>query len=466
MTVLATATYTENLWVLLVPVVLILLTSAARNVPFFGFLILTSVALSVPLSHFYPDMSIDVFLPSEVLILGLLILLALRFLHNRQFDASLLKHPVSVAIVLYLTWMLFTCFTSTMPLVSIKHFMARLWFVIAFYYFAYELFKRKPERITYWIVVFTVSTTLVIFYALGRQYYYGIGIKKIAYWAASPFFKDHTSYGALLAMYLPFLVGFTLSDIYSRWKRVLFGFLALLFLTATIFSYTRAAWVSLMGAFVIYLVVRLRVRIYVWAFILISVIIVGMLLSNNLVFYLEQNKQESSIEISKHVRSIYNISNDISNLERINRWKSAYSMFEEKPIVGFGPGTYMFNYAPFQMFVDKTPISTNSGDLGNAHSEYLGVLSESGIFGLLSFLLIIAYTSVTAVRLYYQLEDKQTKLWVICSYIGLVTYYLHGIVNNFLDTDKISLPFWSFTLIIVFIDLQTKARKKIQVQEE
>jgi O-antigen ligase len=210
----------------------------------------------------------------------------------------------------------------------------------------------------------------------------------------------------------------------------------------------------------------MRFKLYVWITLFFAVIIIGVLMSNYVVFHLEQNKQESSVEISKHVRSIYNISNDISNLERINRWKCAYRMFEEKPVFGYGPGTYMFKYAPFQVYSDKTPISTNAGDLGNAHSEYLGALSESGILGLLSFLIIVVVTSIVAIRLYYRLEDVRLKLWVICSYIGLVTYYLHGIVNNFLDTDKISLPFWSFTVIIVYVDIQYKAMKRTQAQEE
>ena len=34
-------------------------------------------------------------------------------------------------------------------------------------------------------------------------------------------------------------------------------------------------------------------------------------------------------------------------------------MFNEKPIYGFGPGTYQFEYSSFQDPDDKTIISTN-----------------------------------------------------------------------------------------------------------
>ena len=78
-----------------------------------------------------------------------------------------------------------------------------------------------------------------------------------------------------------------------------------------------------------------------------------------------------------------NISTDASNLERINRWQAAIRMYEDHPVLGFGPGTYQFEYAPYQMSQEKTAISTNAGDRGNAHSEYIGPLSEEGLPGML-----------------------------------------------------------------------------------
>ena len=59
-------------------------------------------------------------------------------------------------------------------------------------------------------------------------------------------------------------------------------------------------------------------------------------------------------------------------------------MFVERPIAGWGPGTYQFEYAPFQTAELRTQISTNNADLGNAHSEYLGPLAEQGLFGFIA----------------------------------------------------------------------------------
>ena len=38
-------------------------------------------------------------------------------------------------------------------------------------------------------------------------------------------------------------------------------------------------------------------------------------------------------------------------------------------------------------------------------------------------------------------------------FLGLVTYFTHGMLNNFLDTDKASAPFWGFIAILVAYDV-------------
>jgi len=171
---------------------------------------------------------------------------------------------------------------------------------------------------------------------------------------------------------------------------------------------------------------------------------------------MEKNRQESSANLTEHVQSISNITSDDSNMERLNRWSCAWRMFLIKPVFGWGPGTYMFQYAPFQVVREKTLISTNMADKGNAHSEYLGPLSESGLFGMLSILVIVVATLITGFTAYRELRDRSHRIILLTAILGLITYYVHGILNNFLDTDKASAPFWGFTAIIVAMDIFSK----------
>ena len=175
----------------------------------------------------------------------------------------------------------------------------------------------------------------------------------------------------------------------------------------------------------------------------------------------EGNKQDSSEQLGEHVQSISNVSTDASNLERINRWKSAYRMFEERPIVGWGPGTYMFVYAPFQKPHEKTIISTNAGNRGNAHSEYLGPLAESGVLGMVSVILLVTVLMVYGIKLYHSLDKGTLKDYTLLAILGLITYFTHGFLNNFLDMDKASAPVWGFSAVLVSIDLYYKKNSKV-----
>ena len=168
---------------------------------------------------------------------------------------------------------------------------------------------------------------------------------------------------------------------------------------------------------------------------------------------LEKNKQDSSDDFIEHVQSMSNIATDASNLERINRWNSALRLFADRPIFGWGPGTYQFVYAPFQNSADKTVISTNVGNKGTAHSEYLLILSEEGVIGFLSLISLFILISLAAIRVYYQAENPEARKYALLLFLGLITYMAHAVFNNFLDTDKAAVPFWGFAAAIIALDL-------------
>jgi O-antigen ligase len=168
---------------------------------------------------------------------------------------------------------------------------------------------------------------------------------------------------------------------------------------------------------------------------------------------LEKNKQDSSVNYTQHIESMLNVSSDASNLERINRWKCALRLFSIHPNLGWGPGTYQFFYGPYQMSREKTIISTNEGNKGNAHSEYLGPLSESGWPGLLSVLMLFTVIIITGNRVYQSAATAEVRILSLITLLGFISYFAHGIMNDFLDTDKASIPFWGFAAILVALDL-------------
>ena len=416
-------------------------------------IITTPLSLNVKIQEFGSAIS----LPGEPLMAGVLLLFVLKLLYEGNVERKILYHPITITILISLAWMLITTITSTMPLVSFKYLLARVWFIVCFYYFTIHLFK-KFNNIQNFLWAYIIPFTIIIFYTIVMHSKFGFTVGA-ANWVMSPFYNDHTIYGAILAMYLPVLGFFLYNQNYTfAQKGISFVFL-LIFIIALVLSFTRAAWISLAIAFVIGAILYFKINVKLVVFSLLITISLFFVLKDSILMKLEKNRQDSSSNLTEHVRSISNISSDASNLERINRWSAAIRMFEKHPIVGFGPGTYAFKYAPYQFSYEKTIISTNAGNKGNAHSEYIGPLAESGVMGLLTVLAILGSIFYTAITLYHQLEKGRTRALLLSLILGLVTYFIHGLLNNFLDTDKASVPVWGFAAAIVAIDIYHRNKK-------
>jgi len=61
--------------------------------------------------------------------------------------------------------------------------------------------------------------------------------------------------------------------------------------------------------------------------------------------------------------------------------------------------------------------------------------------------------------LHHRAEDKEVRVLSLIITLGLVTYFVHGFLNNFLDTDKLSVPVWGFMAILVALDVYHSHKK-------
>jgi len=258
-----------------------------------------------------------------------------------------------------------------------------------------------------------------------------------------PFYDDHTIYGAAIAFVIPFcLVVFYNAKLLkiSSWQKLFLLGLLIVLTLGEILSSSRAAWLSLVIVVGFYLLLKLNIRML--GLMTITIISLGLIAANSTTIYntLRQNKANSAQDdLAAHVQSVTNIQTDDSNLERINRWICAYRMFEDRPLLGFGPGTYQFQYGRYQVYFEMTRISTYHGDKGKVHSEYLTYLCELGLPGFLIFLTILLTTLVMAMELYYNPPNPAAQKIALALGLSLITYFVHGLFNDFIDQDKASI---------------------------
>lgn len=422
-----------------------------------SFFIFLSFVTPISVWYQFGDLGFSFSFPTEPLFFGTMCLFWLKVLIEGNLDKRLLKHPVSIALFALLGWQSLSILTSSMPMVSLKYFTSNFWYVTVFYFLGYHVFLNKKRIHQFWWAYLIPFTGVVIYSIINHA---GAGFThKATGWVNYPFVENHGIYGAMLTFCIPFLALFTIKNKAFTNRPMLWvmsGFLTLLFCVALIFSYTRAAWLGLGVSIAIPAAFVLRIK---FSQVLIAVMLVGagaLYYQFELSVKLGRNKTHSANDLGDHFQSMSNVKNDVSNLERINRWKCAERMFYERPITGWGPGTYMFQYAPFQKKQDMTIISTNNHDVGGIHSEYFNPTVESGLPAGILFIVFVFTVIATGMRTYYHSKSSEVKALSMAILMGLIAYYIHGMLNNYLDIDKTASLFWASTSMLVALDVLTK----------
>ncbi len=439
----------EFFWLPALPILIGVLLLAVLSLDQFVILIAFLTPLSVNLED--KGLGAALSLPSEPMIITAMMLFVIKVLFEGKYHWPVFRHPLTWAILLQLGWMFFTSVVSTNPLVSLKFFVSRLWFVLTFFFLGIEIFKKK-ENITRFLWAHIFGLFCVVIYTTYVHWTWNFE-KDPGHWVMDPFYHDHTAYGMILALFMPVIAGFTFFNRLSLFTKILLFSMFVLFFIGFRLSNSRAAWLSLILALGIYFLYRFRIRWYIVVLGGVFSVSGFLLIQEQLLINLSRNKQDSSENLEEHLQSMSNIRTDASNLERINRWNSALRMFEDRPFTGFGPGTYKFEYAGYQRAKDKTVITTNAGNRGTAHSEYLGPLSEQGFLGPVWVILVIGFSLWTLGKVYYGTADIRLRRIGLWLGLGLVTYWIHGLLNNFLELDKASVPYWGFTAILVAIQM-------------
>lgn len=396
-------------------------------------------------------------MPVEPMMILFTLMFFFRVLASRSYDMRLLRHPVSISLLASLAWWFITSCTSALPFASFKYLIARIWFVVPFFFAAAQIFRNKV-RIRQFFWCYAIGLIAVVAIATAKTLGNFSDLQTL-HRVMRPFYNDHTAYGCVIALFLPAAFYFIFSRNSKGWARLFFLAIFGLLVMGLFFSYCRAAWLSVLGAIGVYVLIRMGMKVK-WMVLLFGLGVgVFFTYQSELIYKLGKNHQDSSYDLSGQIKSISNISTDASNLERLNRWASAFRMWKEHPVQGCGPGTYQFLYASYQRSYQLSTISTNAGNLGNAHSEYIGPLTEQGVPGVLLVICIFMTTFATGVRVYRTARDPQVANMALAFTLSLLTYYIHGVFNNFLDTDKLSVPFWAFTAVVVALDVYSEKKE-------
>jgi len=119
---------------------------------------------------------------------------------------------------------------------------------------------------------------------------------------------------------------------------------------------------------------------------------------------------------------------EISNKGRLQIWRETLISISERPFLGVGFGN-------FPTVLEENISTSKMGS--SAHSTYLDIASEIGVFGLIIFLLILIEILKTARNLFFKLENKYLKIFTGSFFVYFVWICAYGLFDIVIFNDKV-----------------------------
>lgn len=415
---------------------------------FYFFFALLPFSVEVQIGSFGTDLPSE---PIMIILMGICLLLILT--KNKTISKATFIHPISLVLLGHIAWIAFTGIFSSDQVVSFKYLLAKLWYVIPFFILPQLLFKKEVDfRKVFYVLSF--SMFIVMTYTLVRHAAAGFTFAS-SNTVMRPIFRNHVNYAIMLLAFLPYF-WYLIRTTTSKLKLPLFGLLAFL-LIAIYFSYTRAAQFSVVLAMAFYWVVKWRlVKVAVGlSFVGLMGIAAFMSMDNKYLDYAPNYEKAIAHTKFDNILDATAKMEDISTVERFYRWVAGGYMVGNKPIFGYGPATFYFQYRPYTVTSYKTYVSDNPEKSG-IHNNYLMIAVEQGVPGLLIFLGLTFLPLLYVEKLFHKIKDLRDRALVFaagsCFFLISVTI----LINDLLEADKIGPLYFLSAAIIVFYDIKYK----------
>lgn len=367
-------------------------------------------------------------------------------IHRNGNVRQLLKHPVTVALLIHWLWIFFTSLTSLDVWVSLKYWMSKTWYLFVFYGLAY-LFLKNEKRLLLFSLFSIGAAACTVVIIEWRHAGSGFAFDQINT-AVRPFYRNHVNYACLLVCLLPYAWPAWQRLKHLLYFRILWIGVILVLLAGIFFSYTRAAYLALPAVILLYPVLKWRL-VNMAMLSLPVLVIVGLIYFSSGNRYLElapdYNKAIAHVEFGSLLEATPQ-GKDISTMERLYRWVAGVRMAGEKYIVGFGPAGFYSAYPAYTLHRFTTYVSENP-DRSGIHNYYLMTAVEQGIPGLVFFLILIWLFFLEAQRL-LRLKQLSPGSWGFAAIMSMSSILVILFFNDMIETDKVG-PFFFINIAIL-----------------
>ncbi|MGN1385922.1 MAG: O-antigen ligase family protein [Bacillus sp. (in: firmicutes)] len=333
--------------------------------------------------------------------------------------------------------------------------------------------------------VFAAATFLVAVYGF-IQYIFNIDLNTAGLYALEDAkgrvystMVNPNYYSAFLNYVSPWLL--LMAVVYFKDKKMqiaTFTFYGLVVMNL-ILTYTRAAWVTMICALL--LLIMLIPAQFIKNFIKPQILISCVILISSILFMPDVQSRTSSAIIA--VQSLVfpastetasedqvpQNETDTKNLQqmestnkavfsRMTLWKTGLYMFRDNPVLGVGLGNYNVRYKDVTA---KYPELDFGHETYSVHNSYIKVAAETGLLGLLATAAFYLVFFITLLRLYLKQNNTIGKIVAVSIIIGSITFMVQNLSNNLIFIPQLNIIFWLVGgLSIAFL---TQNQKRMQV---
>lgn len=445
----------EKLWLVAIPIILVTASILVYNLRNLYWLLIASIPFSVTLD-FSKSLSTD--FPTEFLSIILTgIFWAIMLYRPSKEISNLWNSKVFGMLILLLLWSLVCALFAVHKTIAFKYCAAKVWYITAYIIVTYWIIRQIQDiRTIAWIVYVGIMITAI--YSFIRTAIGGFNFEMTNQYSL-PFYDNHVLYASIMSLWVPII--FVMRKWYPSGSlvRMLLNASIFFLLIAIYFSYTRACYLALIVGLGVYLAIRWRKVIITYSLAVILTVAMLFYFSKDY-FYLrlapDYNTTVMHNEFKDHVISTF-YGKDASSMERLNMWVSVFRMYQERPIVGYGPNNFPFCYKPYSVLYFKTWVSDNPLNL-SCHNYFWLMLAEQGLVGVILFVLFYGMLFYTCQRVYHQsaYQGHRDIVLAIGSSFGIFLVLLF--FNDIVETVKNGSLF--FILIAIVLKIQHWTERK------
>jgi putative inorganic carbon (HCO3(-)) transporter len=433
------------------------------------------LAIIAPLSAFlivrYPKFGIIIYLVLSYLIMyvlgfgidfplgtvmdGILLLLIIGFFIKQKQHPNweMFKNPVTIIIGIWIFYNVLQVInpTSESRLAWLYTIRSVAGIMLSYFIFSYQINSVKFIRLI--IKVWLVLTTLAALYAIKQEYYGFFPYEQRAldsnpllqsllfingHWRKSSIFSDPVAFSYNMVVSSILCICLMFGPV-STGKKVVLGFLAMMFLNVMLYSGTRAAYLLVPAAMVLLFILKFNKRILViftgFAFFLFIMVFMPTSNSSLLRF---QSAFRPSDDASYNVRA--------ENQKRIQPYIRSHPMGG-----GLGAtGVWGVRFAPYSFLAQFPP-----------DSGYVRVAVELGFIGLFLICTLFFIVMKTGIENYFKIKDPELKTY--CLAMILIIFAIS--VGNFPQEAIVQFPLSVYFYMFIAL-LNITLRLDVQKQKD